>query len=51
VFRTGSGRHYLFVLVQNSMISQPVLKADLQPGVRRALAHGTGHAPRPGVPA
>jgi len=49
VFRTGSDRHYLFVLVQNSDIAVPVLKSDLQPDVRRALAHGWGHAPRRGV--
>jgi hypothetical protein len=44
VFRTGSDRHYLFVLVQNSQIFKAVLKADLQPEVRRALANGWGHA-------
>jgi hypothetical protein len=46
VFTTGSDRHYLFVLVQNPDISKPVAKADLRPDVRRALAHGHGHAPR-----
>lgn len=44
VFNTGSGRHYLFVLVQNPEIAAPVLKADLKPEVRRALARGVGHA-------
>lgn len=44
VFNTGSDRHYLFVLVQNSDISTPVLKRDLKPEVRRALARGVGHA-------
>jgi hypothetical protein len=44
VFTTGSDRHYLFVCVQNSDLQRPVLKADLQPDVRRALAHGYGHA-------
>lgn len=48
VFTTGSDRHYLFVLVQNSEIFKPVLKSDLRNDVRRALAHGTGHAPRAG---
>lgn len=43
VFRTGSSKHYLFVLAQNSDISKPVLKTDLQPAVRSALAHGWGH--------
>jgi hypothetical protein len=46
VFTTGSDRHYLFSLVQNSDISFPVAKADLRPEVRQALAHGWGHAPR-----
>lgn len=44
VFTTGSSRHYLFTCVQNPLISFPVLKADLQPDVRSALAHGWGHA-------
>jgi hypothetical protein len=47
VFTTGSGRHYLLVCVQNSDLQVPVLKSDLKPEVRRALAHGWGHAPRP----
>lgn len=42
VFRTGSSRHYLFVCVQNADIHLPVLKTDLNPEVRRALAHGWG---------
>lgn len=46
VFTTGSRRHYLFVLVQNSDIQTPVLKTDLKDDVRRALAHGWGHAER-----
>lgn len=44
VFRTGSGRHYLFVCVQNPDIAFPVLKTDLRRDVRSALAHGVGHA-------
>ena len=44
VFSTGSSRHYLLVCVQNSDIAAPVLKTDLRPDVRRALAHGWGHA-------
>jgi hypothetical protein len=44
VFTTGSDRHYLFSCVQNPAISMPVLKADLKDDVRRALAHGWGHA-------
>jgi hypothetical protein len=44
VFITGSDRHYLFTCVQNPVLSVPVLKADLRPDVRRALAHGYGHA-------
>jgi hypothetical protein len=43
VFRTGSGRHYLMVCAQNPDIRFPVLKADLEPQVRSALAHGWGH--------
>lgn len=44
VFTTGSARHYLFVLVQNPLIFKAVLKSELQPAVRSALAHGHGHA-------
>lgn len=44
VFTTGSARHYLFVLVQNPLIFKAVLKSELQPEVRSALAHGWGHA-------
>jgi hypothetical protein len=44
VFRTGSDRHYLFQLVQNTDIAVPVLRKDLRPDVRRALANGCGHA-------
>lgn len=43
VFTTGSSRHYLFVLVQNPLIFKAVLKADLRPEARSALAHGYGH--------
>lgn len=43
VFRTGSSRHYLFVMVQNPLVSKPVLKTALRPEVRRALANGAGH--------
>jgi hypothetical protein len=46
VFNTGDARYYLFVLVQNPDISKPVRKTDLQPDVRRALAHGVGHPRR-----
>jgi hypothetical protein len=44
VFTTGSDRHFLFVCVQNGYLAVPVLKADLQNDVRRALNHGVGHA-------
>ena len=44
VFRTGSGRHYLFVCTRNSDIQFPVRISDLNPRVRHALAHGQGHA-------
>jgi hypothetical protein len=44
VFTTGSDRHYLFNCVQNPAFSVPVLKASLRDEVRRALAHGAGHA-------
>jgi hypothetical protein len=44
VFLTGSGQHYLFVLVQNPDIFKAVRRADLRPDVRSALAHGWGHA-------
>lgn len=46
VFTTGSS-HYLFDLIGASPPLQwPVLRADLKPEIRRALAHGVGHAPR-----
>ena len=45
VFRTGSGQHYMFELVQNAAVRVPVRKSDLQPEIRRALANGVGHAP------
>jgi hypothetical protein len=44
VFTTGSSRHYLFVLVQNPLIFKAVLRSELAPEVRSALAHGWGHA-------
>lgn len=44
VYRTGSDKHYLFSCVQNPTFNVPVLKADLQPEIRSALAHGVGHA-------
>jgi hypothetical protein len=48
VFRTGSDRHYLFILLDPSgcqtQIQVPVLRADLRDDVRSALAHGWGHA-------
>jgi len=44
VYKTGSDKHYLFSCVQNPTFSVPVLKADLQPEIRRALARGVGHA-------
>jgi hypothetical protein len=48
VYETGSSRHYLFELIgSNPPLQFPVLKSDLKPEVRRALAHGWGHAPRP----
>lgn len=43
VYRTGSDKHYLFVCVENSNITMPVLKKDLRDDVRRALAHGWGN--------
>lgn len=50
VFATGSARHYLLVCVQNAAIQAVVAKADLQPGVRRMLARGVGHAPKRTTP-
>jgi len=44
VFRTGDDAYYLFVCKQNSDFQVPVHKTSLSPGVRRALAHGAGHA-------
>ena len=46
VFSTASDQHYLFVCVQNSDIQFPVLKKYLRSDIRRALAHGWGHAQR-----
>ena len=51
VFTTGSDAHYLFVEVDRGHLRReplqfPVRKSDLRPGVRSALAHGWGHAPR-----
>ena len=46
VFTTGDDRCYLFVCTVNPDIWKLVRRADLQPEVRRALAHGAGHAPR-----
>lgn len=43
VFTTGSCRHYYFSCVQNSDIGFPVLKAELKPVIRSALANGWGH--------
>ena len=44
VLNTGSARHYLFCLLDpngcDAGLHVPVLKADLQPQVRRALANG-----------
>lgn len=49
VFTTGSDRHYFFVCVQNPDFHFPVEKSHLTPEARAALAHGYGHAPRPGA--
>lgn len=43
VYRTGSDRHYLFACTENPTFCVPVLKADLQDDVRRALANGYGN--------
>lgn len=48
VFMTGSDKHYLFANVKNPTFQVPVRKADLQPEVRRRLAHGYGHGPAGG---
>jgi hypothetical protein len=48
VFRTGSARHYLFDQVDargcSTGLQVPVLKSDLHPDIRRALARGYGRA-------
>jgi hypothetical protein len=48
VFETGSPRYYLFAPLDDNgcqgTLQFPVLKMDLQPRVRRALAHGWGNA-------
>lgn len=44
VLTTGSARHYLFCPLDMPMDPFPVLKADLQPQIRSALAHGRGNA-------
>lgn len=49
VFTTGDPRYYLFDrLMEETSISSgcpfPVLKADLSPAIRRALAHGWGNS-------
>lgn len=48
VFETGSAKHYLFCQLDPhgyaTGLQTPVLKTDLQPDIRRALAHGVGNA-------
>ena len=44
VLTTGSDRHYLFMPLDVAMDPFPVLKADLRPEIRSALAHGWGNA-------
>jgi hypothetical protein len=48
VLATGSDRHYLFCQLDPSGcqtgLQFPVLRADLQPDIRAALAHGWGNA-------
>jgi len=48
VFATGSSKHYLFSPLDQygcaTCMSFPVLKANLRPEIRRALAHGWGNA-------
>lgn len=47
VFETGSSRHYLFAMVDphNCLtgLSVPVLKADLQPEIKKMLRNGCGN--------
>lgn len=52
VFRTGSDKHYLFCQIDrdgcDTGLHVPVLKSELQPAIRRALAKGVGYRrPRP----
>ena len=44
VCTTGSDRHYLFMPLDVAMDPFPVLKTDLRPEIRSALAHGWGNA-------
>ena len=49
VFETGDAKYYLFVplLGETSSVGDiqfPVLKKDLQPAIKRALAHGWGNS-------
>lgn len=48
VFTTGSDKHYIFDPTDKDGCSYcngfPVLKADLKPEIRRALAHGWGNS-------
>jgi len=48
VFETGNPRYYLFSQLDpdgcQTGLQWPVLKADLKPDIRRALAHGYGNA-------
>lgn len=44
VLTTGSDRHYLFCPLDVAMDPFPVLKADLNPVVRKMLARGCGNA-------
>ncbi len=48
VFTTGSPQHYLFAQLDENgcqtTLQFPVLKADLLPDIRQALAHGWGNS-------
>lgn len=48
VFTTGSDRHYIFDPIDahgcSYCVGFPVLKADLEPEIRRALRHGWGNS-------
>lgn len=48
VFTTGSPKHYLFSQLDRHGIATglmfPVLKSELRPDIRSALAHGWGNA-------